>query len=290
MKKTSTLDKKIGRYAALTGGAIAAVGAADAQIIYTDINPDLTVSGHQQGFQLDLNNDAAVDFTIFILDSSASGTYMSIPYTAYYGVVGAFEDASGNEISLDASGNAAALNSGFNIDGLNSWGSAGSTGYIPLAYNIDILFMGQTINTNGGEWLGQNDKYLGLRFFAGPNIHYGWARLSVNNDANEFTIKDYAYNSTPNQPLQAGQTVVSVDENILTDVKVWEYNRQLFLDTYGNYNNGIINVTNMMGQVVKSFNFNNAYNVVDLGDLATGAYVVTVTSEGKVLNQKIAVK
>jgi hypothetical protein len=289
MKKTSTLNKKIARYAALTGGAVAVAGAADAQIIYTDINPDVTVSGHQQGFQLDLNNDATVDFTIFILDDSASGTYAGLPYTAYYGVVGIFEDQAGNEISINPDGNAKALAMNTAIDGNNSWGSAG-TGYIPMAYNIDILFMGQTINVADGEWLGENDKYLGLRFFAGPNVHYGWARLSVNTDANQFTIKDYAYNSTPNQSLQAGQTVVSVNENILTDVKVWEYNRQLFLDTYGNYNNGIINVTNMMGQVVKSFNFNNAYNVVDLGNLAAGAYVVTVTSEGKVLNQKIAIK
>jgi len=45
---------------------------------------------------------------------------------------------------------------------------------------------------------------LGLRIFKDGNYYYGWARLSVLG-SERMIIKDYAYNSTPNAPILAGQ-------------------------------------------------------------------------------------
>lgn len=51
------------------------------------------------------------------------------------------------------------------------------------------------------------DGYLGIRFYIGANLHYGW--IHVNSDlgfpkqAAGF-ITEWAYNSSPNQPIAAG--------------------------------------------------------------------------------------
>ncbi|MFI5172785.1 MAG: Calx-beta domain-containing protein [Chitinophagales bacterium] len=55
-----------------------------------------------------------------------------------------------------------------------------------------------------GYWPGATDKYLGLRFSVGADEFYGWARLDCGPDHHSFTIKDYAYNATPNEAIVIG--------------------------------------------------------------------------------------
>ena len=51
------------------------------------------------------------------------------------------------------------------------------------------------------------DGYLGIRFYIGANLHYGWIRLNLNNgypaQAIGF-ITEWAYNSVPGQSIAAG--------------------------------------------------------------------------------------
>jgi hypothetical protein len=51
------------------------------------------------------------------------------------------------------------------------------------------------------------DGYIGLKLKKAGLIYYGWTRLSVSvsSTSASFTIKDYAYNSVPNQPILAGE-------------------------------------------------------------------------------------
>jgi hypothetical protein len=56
------------------------------------------------------------------------------------------------------------------------------------------------------------DRYIGCKFKLGLNTHYGWVR--VNFSSLTLVIKDYAYESTPNQPINAGQTTSTI---VVTD-------------------------------------------------------------------------
>lgn len=56
---------------------------------------------------------------------------------------------------------------------------------------------------------GQGDKLLGFRFRDEPisppvNIYYGWMRVNLSADLKTLTIKDYAYQKTPNTAIKAG--------------------------------------------------------------------------------------
>jgi hypothetical protein len=66
-----------------------------------------------------------------------------------------------------------------------------------------------------GPWAGKgngvSDRYLGLKFVVGGEVHYGWARLSVTLghhrqfDDVSGTLTGYAYETVPDKPIVAGQ-------------------------------------------------------------------------------------
>ena len=54
------------------------------------------------------------------------------------------------------------------------------------------------------------DGYLGIRFYIGANLHYGWIHLDCDQGVPPFLqqaggyVTEWAYNSVPNQPIAAG--------------------------------------------------------------------------------------
>jgi len=69
----------------------------------------------------------------------------------------------------------------------------------------------QSLATSAGDYgnwqpLPSSKGYLGLRFGDGTNFNYGWAEISFpDNPAANITLHAFAYNTTPNQLLLAGQ-------------------------------------------------------------------------------------
>jgi hypothetical protein len=80
--------------------------------------------------------------------------------------------------------------------------------------------MGYFMNNAGGQWAGgATDAYIGLAFDIGGSKHYGWARVDLTADAPEaLTIKDFAYNISPGDPIKAGDTMIcssaGIDANL----------------------------------------------------------------------------
>ena len=59
MKENSSLDSKLKKYASIAGSITAVVGTASAQVNYTDLNPDVLVTGQNSNYVLDLNGDGS---------------------------------------------------------------------------------------------------------------------------------------------------------------------------------------------------------------------------------------
>ena len=61
-----------------------------------------------------------------------------------------------------------------------------------------------------GKWINVRDRYLGLVFTVKGKTHYGWARLSVQVSKRPFkliaTLTGYAYETIPGKAIVAGQT------------------------------------------------------------------------------------
>ncbi len=271
----SSRREKLARYSAFAG-AVATAAGAQAQIIYTDVNPDATFSTGNQ-YSLDINNDATPDFVISA--ETISGSTSGVSYTG----IGVVISTAGNNAVVGGPGTllpadyASALNLYTMIDNTSAYVQASSSSGIPIVM-AGTGTAGGLLPITAGNWLGQSDKFLGLRFEAGGNTYYGWARLDVDGTGSSFTIKDYAYESTPDAGISAGDQPVSVNEqNVANSVNMLLQGNDLVVNVLNTeLHNGSVIVTNLAGQVVANHPINGTTGRYDVSSYAKGMYIITV--------------
>ena len=188
MKPTNSFDKKLKAYGTMAGTLLAMGQSTEGAIIYTDI-PDVSLFSNGSTYNLDLNNDLITDFTLTVFNYYYySGVTLSSPNAnnqTLFNFSGTFYGYYGGNSPL-------ALNQNDNISSTQTnWSSA----------TLNLAYSGYAYSW--GNWLNQTDKYLGLRFEIGGQVHYGWARLDVIGSG-FVTIKDYAYEDIVGAGIQAG--------------------------------------------------------------------------------------
>ena len=152
-----------------------------AQVVYTDLIPDATPNA---GLNLDLNNDSIVDFRIQMGVTSDGFQVFCEPLNnnAYSG-----DFIGGTHLPW------ALLPKNDICSSFGTWYGFANPGTMASG-------------TSTGNWVGESDKYLALQLVVGANTYFGWARLDVSETSSSFTLKDYAYQSTPNACIQTKQT------------------------------------------------------------------------------------
>ena len=228
------------------------------QIIYTDI-PDATPNAT---YPLDLNNDSIVDF---LIQFDSIDKLMCKPQNnnAYSGnIVG------GIHLPWALS----AFNS--ICDTLATWYDANNPG--TMAWGTSI-----------GNWAGVTDKYLALKLMVGINTYYGWARLDLLATSASFTIKDYAYNSTPNACILSGQNrLVNDADSIKKSFSIFPnpFNSTTTLKIFGNIDDVNLTIYNLYGQAIKQMNKISAQTVSLFRDnLPSGLYFIRLTETNKII-------
>lgn len=272
------LQKRLGKYTAAAAALVGATGA-NAQIVYTDVNPDFAHTGNEIGYGLDLNNDANFDFALFSADTLfASGNRLRQTVIAPYGTAAASNAIAGE--SPSGYDYALALNNGDMIDNTLNWIAATNT----MAYNVN------SANPYNENWNGVTDKYLGLKFVVAGNTHYGWARLDVLAIGDIWTLKDYAFNASPNTGLTAGQmTGVSTlaMESLVHFVN--QPNNTVKVVVNGGLTEGAITLVSANGQTVSTGNVDADQYIVDLNGLAAGIYVINAEFAEGSMTKKVIV-
>ena len=270
---TPTLNNKLKSYSALAG-SMALIGTqADAQIIYTDINPDSTTTLAGSYFNLDLDNGGIFDFA-FNLNAGTSSSYTSQQV--------AVTPAGSNGVAGDTVGAYVypfAFNSGDTIKStlqFNFGSSQSMASYFGTGYSY-------------GNFLGQTDRFIGLQFYIGTQLHYGWARFDVDATASQFTIKDYAYNSIPNAYILAGEMPVGIAENTLTHTaSIYSSDKNIIIQfSTDELVQADIKITNALGQEVYTGSLGNKETAIDLSKEKTGIYFVTISQESIVYTKKV---
>jgi len=255
----------------------------NAQIIYTDITPDATTTVDFPGslnslVAIDFNGDGTEEYN-FRWDGGAFETVWWI-HTTFNGsnelfLKGIDTDPNGSRyiqpISLNTS-----------INSSSNWGNS----------TPDPL-IGDGIMDPNFRNLG--DKYIGCKFQLDANTHYGWIR--VNLDANlNFVVKDYAYESTPNNAINAG------DEGFTASVQDIGFNK--FFNSYPNpvsknfilkvkqqINVSSFKIYDAIGQAfIPDFQSLDSKFILNLEDFNSGIYFLQVQTENNnVLTKKIIV-
>ena len=273
MKKN--LQSRISKYTAVAGAVVSAAGA-QAQVVYTDVNPDYSHDAPQNNgfaiYPLDLNNDQTVDFVIASRDTVTPNATVRLTLAAPYGAGNAVagENPAGYDYAL-------ALDINSMVDSTLNWIAATNT----MAYNNN------SANPYDENWNGVTDKYLGLKFVVGANTHYGWARLDSYAIGDSIVVKDYAFNATPNVGIMTASLTETQVENLVKFINKSNNSVQVVLN--GNLTNGVVSVVSSTGQVVSSDAITEKTFSVDMNNLSSGIYMVNVTFNEGATTKKIIV-
>jgi hypothetical protein len=185
-----------------------------AQIVYTDIKPDVTTSGT---YNLDLNNDGTIDFVITHTSKTVNGSKKCKGQTAINQYIN-ITPLDHNEV-LDTAANVRKMPANKTIDAsASSWKNTSNQLMISSESKCTLFCWWDCyyvmLPTSNGEWYPHaEDGFLGLKIVNGGHSYFGWARLSISDNDSGFTVKDYAFNSTADKAIIAGAKVTGVPGN-----------------------------------------------------------------------------
>lgn len=271
--KTSTkneFSKKMAKYGALSI-AIAGVADASGQVVYTDLNPDESLTAPAD-FLIDLNNDGTDDFWLRVVTAQGGG-YAALALPA--------DGVSYNSNAI------VGLSSGGYLYPSNLSASVTVDAASPMISGGRGDMNWKSCGYPGSQWCGGvTDGYLGLVLKLGGDTHYGWARLDLTADASSMTIKDFAYQSTPNTAIMTGEGLGIDDAKIAGfDYFYSTQENRLSLSADEPFSN--INLYNILGQKVLSQGLSNTKENISLSSLNSGVYLANVNVNGKVATFKI---
>ncbi len=259
--------------------------SANAQIVYHDIVPDVNytiISLASQTYNLDLNGDGTTDFLI---------------NAARYSILGVL----GSSVGITPQGSNACITTTFNqvkklvlgdtISSSQAWQD--TTGQVLKSYSQ----YGFDPPTTRGEWNTVVDGYVGLQLINAGQTYYGWVRMdvTVSLSSASMTIKDYAYNSIPNQPILAGQTTATgINENSLASSISLYPNpapNQLTITLGSSTKNIEVTIADITGKIIYSTSAFAAQKIeVNTKDFAEGVYFVQVQSADFIATKKLVIE
>ncbi len=284
MKKS--LQNKLKSYSALAA-TVATAGAAHAQIIYTDVNPDITVDSTSNSVDIDLDNGGVIDFSLIQQSGvTSAGSYaynavLTLPNPTT-GVNAIAENGSvgGGVIALNA-----ALNLNDTIDASLTW----VTDTVQFAAFVYPASASYTV----GNWVGVTDKYFGLRFDLAGTTHYGWARFDVSADGTTAVLKDYAYDATANTAIPAGAmpTTTGINELLAHNTQIYGFDNSINVKLFNTAIDGVITVTDVLGQQIANVIVTDATTTIEMSNAKAGVYFVTITkANGSRYTKKLFMK
>lgn len=189
------LGRRLNRYATAASaagvGLLALVQPSDAKVVYTPTN--VTIAPNST-YNLDLNNDGKTDFVI------AQHSYPGYSATLYVG-------PNANGVLARAGAASCGCDSAFAFPAGAFIGP--SKHFVGVSADLAKVKQIASSVRSFGLWKNENNRYLALEFKIGGQTHYGWARLSVQSSYGQGvvgTITGYAYETTANKPIRAGQT------------------------------------------------------------------------------------
>ena len=170
-------------------GMLAMTLPAEAKIVYT---PAVHIISNHGRYFLDLNHDGKADFVLWVYSfcntDFCRSQLLVRPIGEGLGAEGRYQQSTGW-------GWAYALNKGSRI----GRGHPFSAKYMVAAFGSGTC--------TGEFWCDVKNRYLGLKFEAHGETHYGWARLSINvTSVITATLTGYAYETIPGKAIIAGAT------------------------------------------------------------------------------------
>ncbi len=272
----------------------------NAEIIYTDIDPDLVLNDDGEFCEIDMNNDGNFDFA-FLKVSWSFSTYYSESRKYVTQLWCGPAETSANEIAAISVtiGSAASttfiqefpynLSSGILI---NSYYEFQNDGYQLMAAR-EFSEGGELIDDAGYWWPVFEDRYIGVHFIdAEENYHYGWIRCSVIDSIETLVIKDYAFESVPEKAIYAGDTIgtyTNLNSTTIKESDFWCYQNQLVIHINSISESPELYITTLGGALVSHQKLNDLQQTISLQHIPGGIYLATIKTVSGQITKKITI-
>jgi hypothetical protein len=246
-----------------------------AQIVYTDVDPDVTVNEFQQGYGVDFDNDGHFDLHVTLLSNTGVWVMHLIWDSSLDNVYVVYD---GEEASI--------LELNDEISPSSNWYKLGE-GWGGLLYGF--------WNDSGeyGNWTGTQDhKYLGIKFEIGSEFHYAWIHLTTHQNSHsdlDFTIHSYAYNTIANQMILAGDVGEGAYIDNVTVDKLSIYPNPTKDVVY--FKNGInvkdVTIYNANGELISKTKISLLNHSIDLSNYKKGIYLIKIQTESGSVTKRL---
>ena len=201
LKKSLTSNKNLAFYSAVAGAVALAADPSNADMVYTDIDPDAVLSTSGAVFDIDFEQSGTNQFTIALQfnEQTLHSTKQWIANQA--AIISDTPNASWRSDVTTSPGygsGALALFNGQPVDSPNAyWGRRED-------FTNNMANYSTLLGYQNGNFINSTNKFVGAKFKIAGNTHYGWINVQINQDATKVTITGYAYNSDPGGNIRAG--------------------------------------------------------------------------------------
>ena len=194
--KTSARVTRVAVTAVLALGIAGTVRSASASVIYVDLIPDRVI--HDGNFIWDVDNDGEKDLILSQTFGCVGNCLSSANASALSGGIVMATATDVEPLSGGAIIGPGSPFAGFGLLALDTYSSDGSVTF-----------------TEEGLWDNGRLAFLGFSFTNASGLHYGWARVKVDEMTNIMTVFDAAYDdaadtaiTTPAVPAPAAATLL----------------------------------------------------------------------------------
>ncbi len=267
----------------LTFLTFCAATTAFSQVVYTELPSPITINSTYagEGYNVDFNNDLTPELTIYankadtVIGGFIQAVITGVAVNTYGNTyIAGTTQLLGTETLLVAD----SINNVQSIGATQNYINSATPAFYPsVGLSVDAAQPSGTPITNVGKFRGVGYKYVGVRFEISGATHYGWIRVSCTTGSTSGTIHSYAYETTPNTSIIAGDMgaggVMSINE-LEIGATLYAADNKLFVTTTEVV---AYEVVAMSGVVIaqKSVNGNS---VIDLNHLANGVYLINYST------------
>lgn len=295
VKSTHDFALKLKAYSAAAIAFTLFSNPVSAQVVYTDIEPDVVLDTDGNYYAVDIDNNGTPDFQF--LKSSFSTYDFTLGYIYYNdlwaGLLNSLNSIAGISHYYPYPGVLKvfpyALSMNDKIDSKLTWQKS-TDQLIAVVENV----VGYDVHCFNCSWNGNSlqnviDHYLGVSFIDQENKkHYGWIRCDVINDGLKLILKDYAYEIQPAYAILAGSTSTYQEispGNIQGEIYAADNTIYISI-TKRPTEKFYIKVYNLAAEIIYAGQSENPFVEITL-DIPYGIYVVEIISGDERLSKKI---
>jgi hypothetical protein len=296
--KAKTTHQKLAAYSALSSAFLFAGAETQAQVVFTDIDPDFiyteeTATPPEFAYvNLDFDGDGMNEALIGFGNLQFAGSCYTSGYMSFYAVN--YSTQGSLAITSTTGGNVhpKIFNEGELIDADANWNNYILRSFIRTDFYNDKCDADIEYATFNGNWNNTTAKYAGFRFLTGGNYNYCWVRMSVkvladSGDAVLDTIRvfGFACEQTANTGIIAGNGFININDAVTEqNISVQLYPNPVYENLFLQFENAVADklyyvITDLEGRSVLNGKLEGTNTAIPVKEIPQGLYIIHLLNE-----------